>query len=214
VVLVLTPLGSPLAAHPVMPPVLEVGTNFYFWGMEHLVGGFDHLAFLASLLLPGGRLGRLAKVTLGFTLSHILTLGRVANGLFYVERWWLEPLIAASIVFVALDAAKIQDKLRPRADHRFEWALGFGLVHGMGFASALDELGVAPGTLLTALLGFNLGLETVQILVILTALPLLFWLAKQTERKRNLLVRWSGYGIAACGTWWCLERFYHYNWLV
>jgi hypothetical protein len=142
-------------------------------GVEHILGGADHLLFLLCLVLPfRRRLGRLLGVVTAFTLGHSITLMAAALGLVPTERWFapaVETTIAASIVYMA-----VENVVGVRLDHRWVVAAAFGLVHGFGFAGALaGTLQFAGAHLLISLLSFNLGIELGQVLVLLVAVPLL-----------------------------------------
>ena len=198
--------GVPLHAHNVTPTELTVGTDFLFLGFGHLWVGWDHLAFLAALLLRGGTLLQLMQIVTGFTLSHSITLALAATGRLVVVGSWIEPLIALTIVVVAFEA--LQPPKRPwmERDFRFEWALGFGLLHGMAFGGDLLQAGIPPSRMVPALLGFNVGLEGAQILLVLLALPVLLWLGEHSSRLRGQLVRLGSSALAILGSVWFLER--------
>ncbi|MDB5437993.1 MAG: hypothetical protein JWM33_420 [Caulobacteraceae bacterium] len=143
-------------------------TGTYFWrGVRHILTGYDHLLFVAALVLAAASLWDLVKVVTAFTIAHSLTLALATFGLVHVSGRLVEPLIAASIVFVA-----VQNLVWPNAAHgrsRLAVAFGFGLVHGLGFASGLLELmhQMPKATTLLALLGFSLGIEAGNQLVLL-----------------------------------------------
>lgn len=154
-------------------------------GAAHIASGGDHLLFLLTLLLPAGlsvvgrrwgerlarrrALGEVLRVITAFTLGHSVTLLLGALGWARLPTVLVESLIAASIAVCAVHA------LRPIFPRREALVAGaFGLVHGLGFASALEGLGVDGRSLATTLLGFNLGVEVVQAALVVTAFPLLF----------------------------------------
>ncbi|HEV8694862.1 MAG TPA: HupE/UreJ family protein, partial [Lysobacter sp.] len=164
--------------------------DFLREGLHHILIGYDHLAFLLSLLLPAALLRqhgewlpgegfrRVVSQVLGivtaFTLAHSLTLSLAALGWVTPASRWVEPAIAASVLLAAIN------NVRPLVTHR-AWAVGFGfgLIHGFGFAGALGELGLPSTTRLLALLGFNLGVELGQLVVVCMVLPGLFLLRRQ-----------------------------------
>ena len=137
-----------------------------------LTSGY-HLAFLVGLLLAGGRLRGVARVVTSFTAGHALTLALATLGVVSPPARLIEPLIAASVVYVAV--ANLRDLRRGTTEEGRRWpvALGFGLIHGFGFAGALAELGLPRAGLATALVSFNLGVELGQaaVLVLLRRLP-------------------------------------------
>lgn len=138
-------------------------------GARHLLGGLDHLLFILGLcwLIPHWRL-RLAALSC-FTAAHSVSLGLTASGYLPVPSAWAEVGIAASLIWLALELLPRRQPARSNAwQTRPLWmAFGFGLVHGLGFASALQEYGTDAAQLPLALLGFNLGIEAGQLLVVL-----------------------------------------------
>lgn len=184
-------------------------------GAEHILGGADHLLFLLVLLLPvllsaagprwGAPLGArasaraLARVVTAFTLGHSLTLALGATGLLRLPSQPVELLIAASILVSAVHAA------RPLFPRREGWvAAAFGLVHGLAFASEFSTLWPDPPSLALGLLGFNLGIEAMQLGIVLLVAPSLILLA--TSRAYAKL-RIAGASVAAIGAAaWLLER--------
>jgi len=150
--------------------------EFFRLGVTHILTGYDHLLFLGALLLGCRRLKVMLLVITGFTVAHSLTLALAALDVVGIPSRIVEPLIAASIVFVAAD------NLRGVEDNRFRWLLtcGFGLVHGFAFAATLRETALAArGVELAApLLAFNLGVEAGQLAVAAVLVPLLFALRK------------------------------------
>jgi len=133
-------------------PSREEG-SFFRLGVEHILTGYDHLLFLGALLLRGGRLLSLFKIITAFTVAHSITLALAVFGLVAAPERLVECVIAASIVYVALENVFLRDAPSQR------WVVSFlfGLVHGFGFASALSPLHLPPRHLALALLGFNLG---------------------------------------------------------
>jgi hypothetical protein len=185
-------------------------------GVHHILSGYDHLAFLLSLLLPaalrwqgdawraGGGLRATLGATLGvvtaFTLAHSLTLSLAALGWVAPASRWVEVAIAASVLVAALN------NLRPVVTTRlWVFAFGFGLVHGFGFAGALAEVGLPTHARLASLVGFNLGVELGQLAIVALVLPLLFALRRRTFYARGLMPAMS-LGIAAVAGVWCIQR--------
>lgn len=183
--------------------------SFFFSGVMHMLEGADHLLFLGVLLLPlmlaaergiPRRLIEAAKILTAFTLAHGLTLWLAALGLVEVPARLIESVIALSIAATAID--NVTPFLGSR---RWLVAFGFGLVHGLGFASALGPLDLPPVDLALSLLAFNLGLEAAQLGVALVALPLGYLLSRGPSIRRALLPL----GSAAAGlvaTLWFAER--------
>src|SRR5262249_59469524 len=128
--------------------------GFFRLGVEHILTGYDHLLFLAALLVRGGRVWSLLKIVTAFTVAHSLTLALAVLGALTVSPRLVEPAIAASIAYVALE-----NVFRQAPSRRWLVTFGFGLVHGLGFASGLGPLALPPWNLARPLAGFNLGCE-------------------------------------------------------
>jgi hypothetical protein len=190
--------------------------DFVREGVAHILSGYDHLAFLLSLLLPAplvlvGRGWRPAGYwrsvlwpTLGlvtaFSAAHSITLSLAALGLVRPSSFWVEAAIAGSVLVAALN------NLHPLVTRRL-WAVGFGfgLVHGLGFAGALAETGLPADARLSALFGFNVGVEIGQLGVVALALPTLFVL-RTRQGYADYVLRLLSLGIAALAGWWLFQR--------
>ncbi|MFK7998871.1 MAG: HupE/UreJ family protein [Polyangiales bacterium] len=169
-------------------------------GVEHIAFGWDHLLFVLGLwLLAGGFNRRLLGVVTAFTLGHSITLAAASLGELSVDVWLVEMLIAGSIVLLGREAFTM-NKGRPTLTQRFPAvvAAGFGLVHGLGFAGALKENGLPEGEHLSALFGFNLGVELGQLAFVLGVSALAWALrrALSKERMRRVLAYAVGSGGA------------------
>lgn len=191
--------------------------DFLREGIHHILIGYDHLAFLISLLLPAtllrwgthwqpepkfrASLLRVLGLVTAFTAAHSITLTLAALGWVTPASRWVEIAIAGSVVLAALN------NLRPVITGRRLWviAFAFGLVHGFGFAGALGELGLPDNNRLLALLAFNLGVELGQLAVVGLLLPLLFALRHRAWYPRIVLPLVS-LAIAALGGYWLVER--------
>ena len=174
--------------------------SFVWLGIEHILTGYDHLLFLVALLLRGGGLWSLARIVTAFTLAHSLTLALAVLGGVNLPARVVEPVIAASIVWVALENVRAQGA----PARRWLASLGFGLVHGFGFAGALADLALPPRSLAMALLGFNVGVEVGQAFVVVAMLPLLLWLRRQRWEARA--TRILSLLLAGAGGVWLVER--------
>lgn len=172
-------------------------------GVEHILLGFDHLLFLAGLLIACRRVRPMLIIVTAFTIAHSITLVVGALNWVVLPGRIVEPLIAASIVFVGIENLVRRDA----APARVALCFAFGLVHGLGFAGALRDLGLGQrGTSIALpLLGFNLGVEAGQLLVVAVLLPALLLL----RRKPNL-ARWvlptASVCVATAGGYWLLDR--------
>jgi hypothetical protein len=169
-------------------------------GVEHILLGFDHLLFVVALILPGGRLLSLVAIVTAFTVAHSITLALSVLGLVTLPTQIVEPVIALSIAYVAFENLTMKSVVSRR------WAVSFlfGLVHGFGFAGALAEVGLPASGLAAALVGFNLGVEAGQALVIGVLLPLIIWLQRFPWEPR--LTKVSSIAIMAVGLVLLAER--------
>ncbi len=179
--------------------------RFLALGVEHIFGGWDHLAFLVGLLLAGGRLRGVVRVVTSFTAGHALTLALATLGVVSPPSRVIEPLIAASVVYVAV--ANLRDLRRGAAGEGRRWpvALAFGLVHGFGFAGALAALGLPRAGLAAALLSFNLGVELGQAAVVALVFPLLVLLRRLPRVARGGIPAGSA-AVGCAGIAWLVAR--------
>jgi hydrogenase/urease accessory protein HupE len=176
--------------------------EFFVLGVEHIVTGYDHLLFLLGLLVVGGTFASAAKIITSFTVAHSITLGLATFGVVQLPPALVEPLIAASIAYVGLE-----NIVRRNLGRRWLLTFVFGLVHGLGFASVLRELGAGAngGSSWGPLLAFNLGVETGQIGIAAIALPLIMSFSKQPRLALYLRPTASVVAVAL-GTWWLIAR--------
>lgn len=179
----------------------------YIWqGILHIVPrGWDHVLFILGLFLGFSRLRYLLAWVTGFTLAHSVTLALSTFGAISVPASIVEPLIAASIIWVA-----VENLLFPPAHYwRLVTVLVFGLLHGLGFASVLRAYGLPSDSILPALVGFNLGVEIAQLGVLASALLLSFFLGRYILSRtdwHSWLVRPGSLLIAAIAGYWLVER--------
>lgn len=189
---------------------LTVLAQFVREGMAHIFLGPDHVLFLLSLLLLRGNWKQLLKITTAFTLAHSVTLSLAATGIVTLAPRLVEPVIALSIVAVA--AANLWHSRSNAAgaplDTRPWLALGFGLIHGFGFAGALNEVGLPRESLGWALAGFNVGVELGQAAIILAVAPVLAWLAASWPRAQRPLVVYGSLAVAVVGGFWFTQRLF------
>jgi len=194
----------PTAAAPAAGPAAFSFREFLVLGLEHIWTGYDHLLFLFGLLLVCRTLRSVAAIITCFTLAHSITLALATLGWFDLSARFVEPAIAASILFVG-----VENLLRGGDEPRWRWALtfAFGLIHGFGFAGVLRELGVgADGRgILAPLFTFNLGVELGQLAIAAAVLPLL-----QSLRRHDLFLRRAVPALSALvalgGGYWLIER--------
>jgi len=197
----------------VSPPIpLEGGVSQSWWeafatyvpvGFVHILpGGLDHILFVLGLFFLSPRLRPLVWQISAFTLAHTMALGFGAMGWVRINPAIIEPLIAASIVFVALENVFV------RRLHGWRPAVvfGFGLLHGLGFASVLSEFGLPDYQFFAALLGFNLGVELGQIVVLLAAFATVgLWFRNRPWYRGRIAIP-ASIVIAMIGGYWFVER--------
>ncbi len=171
--------GRPAGAADATPAV-QGALGFFELGIEHILTGFDHILFVFALILRGGRFGSLIGIVTAFTVAHSITLGLAVLGIVRPPAWIVEPLIAASIAYVAAENIFLQRT----PSRRWLVSLLFGLVHGFGFAGALLELELPRDGLLKSLLFFNLGVEAGQAAIIAVLFPALLLLSRFAWERR------------------------------
>jgi hypothetical protein len=174
-------------------------------GVGHIFGGPDHILFVLGLLLLGGTLKSLIKTVTAFTLAHSITLTIAATGIWNPSPRIVEPLIALSIVAIAVENLRRAGKTAKR-DLRPWFAFGFGLIHGFGFAGALAEVGLPKEALGVALASFNIGVEIGQVTIVLAAAPALALLAAKRPAINKRLVFAGSACIGVCGAFWFVSR--------
>ena len=185
----------------------EIAWSYLVLGVEHILGGVDHLLFVLALLLivRGGK--RIVATVTMFTVAHSITLAAATLGWVHVPGPPVEALIALSIVFVA---AEVVHGLRgtPGLTARAPWvvAFTFGLLHGFGFASALAEVGLPQNAIPLALLMFNAGVEIGQLLFV-SAVLLLMPLARRLSLLKPRWIEYAmPYAIGSVAMFWVIDR--------
>ncbi len=169
-------------------------------GIAHILTGYDHLVFLACLLVPGGTWRSRVAIVSAFTAAHSLTLALAAMQVVTPPAHFVELAIALSIAYVAIE------NLIPslRGATRWPTAFAFGLVHGLGFAGALDVLDFPVGQWLTAVLAFNIGVEIGQLAVVAVALPVIVLLARSSWHRS--VVQYTSLAVVCLAVVWFVER--------
>ena len=195
-------------AHP-MDDVLsklsrtEVAYVYLELGFQHIIPlGLDHILFVISIFLLSPKLKVVIWQATAFTIAHTITLGLAMYEIITPPTHIIEPVIALSIMFVAIENI-ITDKLKPA---RVAIVFVFGLIHGMGFASALTELGLPKNQFFSSLITFNVGVELGQITVILIAWFLIGkWFSDKPWYRKRIVIPISVV-IALFGLYWTIER--------
>lgn len=205
-------------------PPLKLFIDFIAQGVWHIWLGFDHVAFLITLLLPAAMLAlagrwapeesfrtalwKVVKIATVFTLSHSVTLSLAALGIIQLPVMLVESVIAVSIAAVALM------NLFPNTHRYMIWVVfAFGLFHGFGFANVLAPLGLAPTQLIIGLAAFNIGVELGQIAIIMVAFPIL-WLIRRWSLYPPVALTFGSFVMIALAGVWLLERTTEFEWNV
>jgi len=196
------PLGADAVVATSADGVFGIAWVYAGLGILHIVpDGLDHVLFILGLFLVGGRFRELVILVSCFTVAHTVTLGAAVLGFVASPAGIVEPLIAASIVYVGLEALFGFSK----ACVRYAVVFAFGLLHGLGFASVLGAIGLPDGQYLQALLAFNVGVELGQLLV-LGAAFLLFGAFRARGWYVTCIVHPGAMVVAGIGAYWLLER--------
>ncbi|MEI6708591.1 MAG: HupE/UreJ family protein [Methylococcales bacterium] len=178
-------------------------TDFLLLGIEHILTGYDHLLFLFSLLVVTRSFLPALKIITFFTIAHSITLALAAMNIIDIPSTIVEPLIAATIIYVGVENIIRGDHPKGR-----QWlTFFFGLIHGFGFAAVLREMGISSleTGILVPLFSFNLGVELGQITVASIVLPIIWWLHKKPTIEPYLTPVCSVLASLA-GAYWLIER--------
>jgi hypothetical protein len=185
----------------------EVALSYWRMGVEHILEGIDHLLFLLALLLIVTGFGKLLKTVTAFTLAHSLTLAAATLGVVHVPPAPTEAVISLSILFLAVEVVRKHDGENSLTERR-PWlvALAFGLFHGLGFAGALSEVGVPAHEVPLALLMFNVGVETGQVLFVVIVVGALALLRRLPFPTVPGAWRIAPYAIGTAAAFWTIQR--------
>lgn len=197
------------AAHPVVNYALagegiaNVALYYFKLGVMHIIpAGLDHILFIVSLCLLSTNVKTIVWQATAFTLAHTVTLALSMKSIIVAPSNIVEPIIALSIVFVAIENIILQE-LKP---WRIIIVFLFGLIHGMGFASVLNEIGIPPDRFVSSVLFFNLGVEAGQLSIILTVFGCIIYPFGKSKEYRKYFVYPISTIIALVATWWTIER--------
>lgn len=193
------------------PGTFEVVRTYTVLGIEHILAGIDHLLFVLALLILVTDIRRLIATITAFTLAHSLTLVAATLGWLRIPGPPVEASIALSIVFLAVEIIQVrQGRASMTAQRPWLVAFAFGLLHGLGFAGALAEVGLPQSSIPTALLCFNLGVEIGQLLFIGTVLALITATRSLARRVGVRPPPWAWqippYLIGSVASFWLIER--------
>jgi len=191
---------------------MGVARTYTVLGVEHILGGVDHLLFVLGLLLiVGQRWGLMIKTITAFTVAHSITLALATLGFVHVPQAPVEAVIALSIVFVAAEIVHSRQG-RPGLTERAPWvvAFTFGLLHGFGFAGALSQIGLPQHDIPLALLCFNVGVEVWQLLFIASVFAVVAVARQITRRVALPQPVWAWrvvpYAIGSVSAFWLIQR--------
>ena len=190
--------------------MLEIAKQYGQGGIKHMLLGFDHLLFIICLMIVASSIRRILFAATGFTLAHTLTLLLSSLNVISVPAMFVEVLIALSIVLLAVQITKSRHAL---SNPSFTWrhpvltATAFGLLHGLGFASVLGELGLPLAIRIPALLFFNLGVEIGQFAFIAATLVFVIGMQKTLQATTNQsLLRVLVFAIGVIASYWMIQR--------
>jgi len=189
------------------PDTWQVITDYFVLGVEHILGGIDHLLFVLCLLLIVRNNWLLVKTITAFTLAHSITLALATLGFVNMPQAPVEAIIALSILFLAVELIKQQQGKSDLA-MRAPWivAFVFGLLHGFGFAGALSEVGLPQSDIPLALLMFNVGVEIGQLMFIAVVIVVMLVWKRFSSVQLTWLPRTTAYGIGALSSFWVISR--------
>ena len=177
--------------------------DYIIIGFEHIVPkGLDHILFVIGIFLLSSHWKPLLTQVTAFTIAHSITLGLSIYGIVQLPSNIVEPLIAASIVYVGIENLFTQKLQKWRAAVVF----AFGLLHGLGFASVLFEIGLPRDAFLEGLLAFNIGVELGQLAVIAVAFVVIGFWGRNREWYRPWVIVPGSLAVSVVGGWWFLER--------
>ncbi|MCM3630538.1 HupE/UreJ family protein [Paenibacillus glycanilyticus] len=181
------------------PSYIGQAWRFIQLGFHHIMIGLDHILFVIALVLTSKSFRSIFRIATVFTLAHSVTLGLSAFHVLSVPSEIVEPLIALSIAYVALEASFLSDsKARPFV------VFGFGLVHGIGFAGALEMTGAINASSMLSLAAFNIGVEGGQLLIISLLFPLLLYIRRYSW-SRPVQIAAVAF-VFVSGIYWYMER--------
>lgn len=184
-------------------PVHEVAWFYFKLGFSHIIPeGIDHVLFIIGICLINTKLNSIIYQATAFTVAHTIALALSMKNIIVAPGMIIEPVIALSIAFVAIENIILRE-LKP---WRIVLVFLFGLVHGLGFASALNETGLPPDKFFTSILMFNIGVEICQILIIALVFSLMIFPYKNKLWYRHRVVYPISIAIALISSYWTVER--------
>ena len=184
-------------------PLHNIAGYYIKLGIEHIIPyGLDHIVFIAGLCLLNTKLKTILWQATAFTVAHSITLVLSMKGVVALPSAIVEPMIALSILFIAIENILLSE-LKP---WRIAIVFLFGLLHGLGFASALNEIGLPPNQFFTSILSFNVGVEIGQIIIIALVFGAIILPLGKKRWYRKGVVYPVSILIALVALWWTIER--------
>lgn len=189
--------------HPEPMSMMQRLGQFMAIGFEHVIPlGWDHILFIIGMALSSLLWRKLLLLVTTFTLAHTLTLGLAMFGVVEISPRIIEPLIAFSIAYIAIENLLFKQSVKRKSSIVFL----FGLIHGLGFASMLKSFKMTDDNFVTTLIGFNIGVELAQIVIVLSVVSILLIVRILKLDYRKLVVAPASIIIAMIGFWWGIER--------
>lgn len=189
------------------PSILTVAYTYFMLGVEHILLGIDHLLFVLALLLLVNGIRSLVATITAFTLAHSITLVCAALGWVEVPGAPVEACIALSIVFVAREILYVtRGRASLTARHPWLVAFTFGLLHGLGFAGALSDIGLPESAIYAALFFFNIGVEAGQLAFVAVAMAVMGMLKRVIITLPFWMEPFPAYAIGGCAAFWIIQR--------
>lgn len=207
-ILILLLVSAPIFAHTINYALEKAPTGDVIWyylklGFQHIVpDGLDHILFVAGLCLLSTKIKTIIWQATAFTVAHSITLALSMKNIIVAPPAIVEPIIALSILFIAIENL-ILSQLKP---WRIFIVFLFGLIHGMGFASSLNEIGLPPDKFYTSILSFNIGVESGQVTVIAAIFTFLIIPFRKKIWYRKAIVYPLSIFIALIASYWTVER--------
>jgi len=189
--------------HPESVSAMQRLTQFIAIGFDHVVPlGWDHILFIIGMALSSLLWRKLLLLVTTFTLAHTLTLGLAMIGVVEISARIIEPLIAFSIAYVAIENLFLNQSIKRKSIVVF----CFGLIHGLGFATMLKSFEMTDDNFATTLIGFNVGVELAQIMIVLSVVAVLLIIRALSLNYRKVAVTPISVLISLIGIWWGIER--------
>lgn len=199
---------TPIYTVPENEDSWSVASGYIVMGVTHILSGYDHLAFVLALILLIRDRWMLIKAITAFTVAHSISLALATFGILNVPSKPTEAVIALSILFLAIEVLRRDDGKGGGIAVQAPWivAFGFGLVHGLGFAGALSDVGLPEHAIPLALFSFNVGVEIGQLMFVAVVLAIIAILRRLHLARGTFSRRLAPYVIGAVSAYWVIER--------